>query len=68
MRRATHVVVDTHDGYTFWQGADGELFDGTAARAFAAQRNAEMKPEHRKYEVFSLVHCPGIRPAEMARS
>jgi hypothetical protein len=54
-RRATHVVVDGHDGYTFWQGAGGQLFDQAAAEAFAEQRNAEMKPEHRAYQVLALV-------------
>lgn len=52
---ASHVVVDGHDGYTFWAGADGKLFDAGTAAAFADQRNAEMKPEHRLYRVFALV-------------
>jgi len=51
---ASHVVVDTHDGYTFWRGADGEMFDAASAAAFAAVRNAEMKPEHQLYRVFAL--------------
>lgn len=61
---ASHVVVDTHDGYTFAKGADGELFDAETAAAFADQRNAEMKPEHQLYEVFALVdtavHVAGL--------
>jgi hypothetical protein len=52
--RASHVVVDGHDGYTFWAGADGALFTEQTAAAFAAGRNAEMKPEHRLYQVFAL--------------
>lgn len=53
-KHATYVVVDTHDGYTFWQGSDGVLFDAETARQFAGQRNAEMKPEHRMFQVFRL--------------
>ena len=59
---ASHVVVDGHDGYTFWRDADGELFDAGAAMAFANQRNAEMKPEHRSYQVFTLAD-PGYAAA-----
>jgi hypothetical protein len=54
-RHATHVVVDGHDGYTFCKGADGYLFTEATATAFADARNAEMKPEHRAYQVFALV-------------
>jgi hypothetical protein len=54
IRHATHVVVDTKDGYTFWKGGDGELFRYEGAREFAEHRNAEMKPEHRSYLVFAL--------------
>ena len=54
-RYATHVVVDTQDGYTFAKGSDGELFGEATATAFAAARNAEMKPEYRTYRVFALV-------------
>jgi hypothetical protein len=54
-RYASHVVVDLHDGYTFWNGSDGELFTAATAAAFAAGRNSEMKPEHRAYRVFALV-------------
>jgi hypothetical protein len=54
-RHATHVVVDGHDGYTFCRGSDGALFTQDTATAFAANRNAEMKPEHRAYQVFALV-------------
>jgi len=42
--KASHVVVDGHDGYTFWRGSDGQLFTFETAKAFAEQRNAEMKP------------------------
>jgi hypothetical protein len=49
------VVVDTRDGYTFRSGIDGVLFTEEAARSFAGERNAEMKPEHRTYKVFLLV-------------
>jgi hypothetical protein len=52
---ATHVVVDTIDGYTFWQGADGKLFGQAAAEAFASARNAEMKPQFRSFRVFRVV-------------
>jgi hypothetical protein len=51
---ATHVVADTHDGYTFWNDSEGKLFDQAAAIRFAQARNREMKPEHRKYRVFTL--------------
>ena len=54
MKYPTHVVVDTHDGYPFWAGADGELFTLESATAFARERNAEMKPEHRTYALFRL--------------
>lgn len=66
MRRATHVVVDTKDGYTFWAGSDGELFDCTSAAAFAANRNAAMKPEHRSYMVFRLEATTATRQAMQA--
>jgi hypothetical protein len=52
---ASHVVVDERDGYTFWAGADGQLFTEQTAATFAAGRNAEMKPEHRTYTVYALV-------------
>ena len=62
-RHATHVVVDGHDGWTFWKDADGSLFTGQTAAAFAGQRNAEMKPEHRAYRVFALTpDIPEGRP------
>lgn len=52
----THVVVDTTDGYTFKNGSDGVLFDQRHATAFAAQRNADLKPAYRgAYQVFRLV-------------
>ena len=51
---ATHVVVDTRDGYTFWNDSTGQLFDQARATSFAGQRNAERKPEHRTYQVFAL--------------
>lgn len=54
---ASHVTVDTLDGYTFWRDANGEMFTGATAQAFAEQRNAERKPEYRSYQVFSLVKC-----------
>lgn len=52
---ASHVVVDTADGYMFWRGADGKHFDKRAAAEFARARNAAMKPEHRTYQVFALI-------------
>jgi hypothetical protein len=55
--KASHAVIDTHDGYTWVKGADGELFTFDSAARFAATRNAEMKPEHRTYEVFALVRA-----------
>lgn len=52
----THVVVDTTNGYTFKNGSDGVLFDQRHATAFAAQRNADLKPAYRgAYQVFRLV-------------
>lgn len=62
---ASHVVVDGHDGYTFWAGADRQLFTAESAAAFAADRNAEMKPEHALYQVFTL--APATSPADAAR-
>jgi hypothetical protein len=61
MTAPTHVVIDTRDGYVYRAGSDGILFTGRTARAFRDHRNAGLKPEHRTYEVFSLVHCPGLR-------
>jgi hypothetical protein len=59
MTAASHVVVDTHDGYTWWRGGarhgGGAMFTAETAAAFAAGRNAEMKPEHALYRVFALV-------------
>lgn len=52
---ATHVIVDTIDGYVFWKGSDGEFFTAETAQEFADHRNAEMKPEYRSYQVFTLV-------------
>lgn len=52
---STHVVVDTHDGYTFAKDQEGNLFDQASAIRFATLRNREMKPEHRKYRVYRLV-------------
>jgi hypothetical protein len=49
------VVVDAHDGYTFWRDADGDLFTVASAQTFAAHRNAEMKPEHAVYGVYLLI-------------
>jgi hypothetical protein len=54
MMHATHVVVDTHDGCTWFKDADGALFTLDTATRFAEQRNAEMKPQHRTYQVFAL--------------
>ncbi len=51
---ATHVVVDTRDGYTIWRGKDGKLFDRQSARQSADECNAGMKPEHQLYKVFRL--------------
>ncbi len=56
---ASHVVVDTIDGYTFRAGSDGVLFTEATATAFAAERNAEMKPQYRSYQVFALVPAAG---------
>jgi hypothetical protein len=65
---ASHVVVDTQDGYTFAKGADGNLFTAATAAAFAAQRNAEMKPQFRSYRVFALVPAdPGTPAADTAK-
>jgi hypothetical protein len=55
LMHATHVVADTHDGTTFWFDDYGTLFDEDSAIRFAQARNDEMKPEHRKYRVFTLV-------------
>lgn len=51
---ATHVVVDTTDGWTFWKDENGKLFNEQSATAFAEARNAEMKPQYRSYKVFRL--------------
>ena len=55
MRYASHVVVDTQDGYMFWVDQDGHLMDAGTAAVFAAVQNGLMKPEHRGYRVFALV-------------
>jgi hypothetical protein len=64
MTYASHVVVDTQDGYTFAKGADGNLFTAATAAAFAAQRNAEMKPQYRSYQVFALTPVPADPPGD----
>jgi hypothetical protein len=51
----THVVVDTIDGYVFKGDSLGDLFNQERATAFAAVRNAELKPEFQSYKVFALV-------------
>jgi len=55
--QASHVVVDTADGYTFRAGSDGELFTKVTAAAFAGRRNAERDECGRPctYQVFALV-------------
>jgi hypothetical protein len=52
---ASHVVVDEHDGYTFWRDGFGQLFTLDSAKDFAEKRNGEMKPEHQLYKVYALV-------------
>ena len=54
VKYATHIVVDTKDGYSFWAGADGNLFTLETATAFARERNREMKFPHRSYALFRL--------------
>jgi hypothetical protein len=51
---ASHVVVDTRDGYTFWKDADGELFTLDTAHRFAMVRNHELI-DPTQYHVFALV-------------
>lgn len=58
----THIVVDTRDGYDYRAASDGVLFGAETARAFAEQRNAELKPEFRTYVVRRLV--PDETPRE----
>lgn len=53
MKFPTHVAVDTRDGYVFYRGQDGELFNSDSARKFADKRNAELKQP--TYYVFGLV-------------
>lgn len=57
---ASHVVVDTRDGYMFWRDRNGKHFDSAGARQFADQRNAEYtdpvyKREQPVYQVFALI-------------
>ena len=52
---ASHVAVDTRDGYIFWQDSEG-LFDQERAQAFADERNAGMRvPYNTSYQVYALV-------------
>lgn len=55
---ATHVVVDTWDGYTFWRDADNELFLHASAIEFANKRNAELARPG-QYKVFALIELEG---------
>lgn len=66
-RCPSHVVVDTKDGYVFSSDSNGTLDSHERAMAFRDERNAEMKPEHQSYEVYALVHCPGI-PSKATRA
>lgn len=54
-RVASHVVVDTLDGYTWWRDKYGKMFDERTAADFARKLNNECKPEYRTYQVFRLV-------------
>ena len=61
MTHATHVVVDTRDGYTFWRNPKGVLFDEHEAVLFAQTRNAGLPPKLRIYHVFALDQVPDER-------
>ena len=61
----THAVVDTHDGYTWVKGADGQLFTLKSATEFADTRNDGCKPAHRTYVVRALVPVTSRGPARM---
>lgn len=65
MKIPTHVVIDTHDGWTFWKDADNRMFTERTATSFAALRNSEMKPEHRSYVVATVtpVESPELSTA-----
>lgn len=52
---ATHVVVDSRDGYTWWRDINGNLFTEETANAWAKMVNDEMIPEARTYVVRALV-------------
>jgi hypothetical protein len=51
----THVVVDTRDGFTWARDGDGTPFTEGTARAFTAQRNAELAEPGRTYRTFALL-------------
>jgi hypothetical protein len=53
--RASHVVVDTRDGYIFWRGADGKLFTQETACAYARMAHTyDKKGSRNSYRVFEL--------------
>jgi len=49
----SHVVVDTRDGYVFWRGGDGALFNKQTADTYAAIQNTALN--HPIYVVRRLV-------------
>jgi hypothetical protein len=61
-RIPTHVVMDTSDGYIWWRTSMDVPMTLVLATAFAHDRNAEMKPEHRTYRVYALTEVPAAEP------
>lgn len=58
VKYARWVVVDTIDGYMFWQDSTGALFTKESATAFARVRNDERKPQSQTYALFELTSHP----------
>lgn len=56
--QASHVVVDTRDGHTWWKDASGQLLTLETASEMAARYNGECKPECRTYAVAALRVLP----------
>jgi hypothetical protein len=53
-RYPTHVVVDTIDGFVFYEDVHGNPFDQLTATQFARESNARRKPGRKTFALFRL--------------